>query len=596
MPLQPARLRPWLAAIKRILFSVVLLCGGHAYAQSQQTSNSFVAVVNAEPITRKALSDACVVRYGVDVMDSMINRHLILQACQQQGIEVTNENVRDEIQRQATTFGLSVDSYLQLFQEERDISPESYSREVVWPMLALRKLVADQVEPSQDEINKAMIAQYGEAVKCRMIMTDNPQKANDIRAQALANPTQFGTLAKSYSNDESSASVGGLIPPIRRYTGDSRIEDAAFALANNEISKVLQLGDQWIVLQAVRRIRAEMPSAKALPAITERIKDRIRDQKLRPASSKLFLEMQQKAKVVKVLGDPKLEQQYPGVAAVVNGQQVSISAVAAECVKRHGKDVLQGEINRKLLVQALRKSKQQVAQADIQAEMVRAAQSFGIVRANGEADLAAWIESVTSDGQTTRAIYESDAVWPSVALRKLVEGNIQITQEDVIREFESSYGPRVEVMAIVLPDQRTAQKVWKMARDNPSEQFFAKLAEQYSIEPSSASNRGKVPPIRKYGGQPKIEEEAFGLKAGELSSIVVTGDRYILLRCLGRTNPVVTDIEAVRSELMREIHEKKLQNAMAREFDRLKDSAQIDDFFTSQTRTRSAAAKAPAVK
>jgi sugar/nucleoside kinase (ribokinase family) len=36
-----------------------------------------------------------------------------------------------------------------------------------------------------------------------------------------------------------------------------------------------------------------------------------------------------------------------------------------------------------------------------------------------------------------------------------------------------------------------------------------------SIEPSSKSLRGEVPPIRKFGGQPQLEDVAFGLKPNE---------------------------------------------------------------------------------
>ncbi len=156
------------------------------------------------------------------------------------------------------------------------------------------------------------------------------------------------------------------------------------------------------------------------------------------------------------------------------------------------------------------------------------------------------------------------------------------------RGFESNFGPRVEVLACVLADQRTAQKVWKMARDNPSEEFFGRLAEQYSIEPVSASNSGKVPPIRKYSGQPTIENQAFALQQGELSGIIASGDKYILLKCQGRTNPIVSDIEAVRGELVRDLTEKKFSAEMTKEFDRLKDTAEVDNFFEAAKELASA--------
>lgn len=581
MPLQLARFRPWMKSFRLWLPALMIAASVIPSTTAQaQENNNVVAVVNADPITRKALADAAVQRYGIDVLDNMINRHLILQECTHQGVEVTKEEVSEEIRRLASKFGLSLESYLQLLQEERNISPGQYSREIVWPMLALRRLVSDKVQVTEEEYNKAFIAQFGEAVKCRLIMVADRTKAADLHKRATANPGSFSSLAKKYSEDEASASVGGLIPPIRRYSGDSRLEEAAFAMKTGGVSEVMQLGDQWILLQAVRRIPASNPSPQAMPAIGEQIKDRIRDEKMRGAASELFARLQQEAQVAKVIGNPELTKQHPGVAAIINGEQVTIAVVAAECIKRHGEEVLEGEINRMLLSQALRAAKTQVTQADINAEISSAAIRYGFVRGDGSPDLDAWTESVTASGETTKEVYIADAVWPSVALKKLVQDEVQLTDQDMQEGYQAAYGPRVEVLAIVLSDQRSAQKVWEMARDNPTDEFFGKLAEQYSVEPVSASNQGKVPPVRKFGGQPAIEKEAFGLKPGELSGIVATGGKYLILRCQGFTEPVVTDPEAVREELTRDLSETRLNRAMSDRFEQIRESAEIDNYLS----------------
>jgi parvulin-like peptidyl-prolyl isomerase len=91
-----------------------------------------------------------------------------------------------------------------------------------------------------------------------------------------------------------------------------------------------------------------------------------------------------------------------------------------------------------------------------------------------------------------------------------------------------------------------------------------------------------VPPIRRYGGQPLLEEEAFRLKPGELSAVLAVGDKYIVMKCLGRTKPVVTDISAVREELYKDIYEKKVRIAMADEFDRIKASATFQNYLTKE--------------
>src|SRR5262249_5648975 len=104
------------------------------------------------------------------------------------------------------------------------------------------------------------------------------------------------------------------------------------------------------------------------------------------------------------------------------------------------------------------------------------------------------------------------------------------------------------------------------------------------------ANGGKVPPIRRFGGSPMIEEEAFKLKAGELSGIVSVDGQFIILRCQGRTKPVQTDFKAVRGEVGKGIQEKKLRLLITKEFERLREVAQVDNFLagTSQSGNRSA--------
>ena len=566
-------------AAPRSLFAAPPAATAAAPEAAAPQDKSIVAVVNAEPISADFLAEEAVRRHGIEILDNMINRHLIMQACTAAGVEVTQGDVSEEIHRIAAKFNLPTDQYLKLLNDEREITPDQYAREVIWPMMALRRLVSDKLTVSEEEFGRAYAARYGEAVKCRLIMVSDEKLARSLRDKAVANPNDFPALAKQHSQDEASASVGGLIPPIRRFAGNSQIEDVAFALQENQISDVMQMADQWIVLQAVKKMPAANPSPQAMAMVKEQINDEIRDAKVRDAATELFRQLQEQAQVVKVLGDEALTQQNPGVAAIVNGQKVPVAQVAAECVKRYGSTVLDGEINRKLLTQALGNAKTAVTQADLDAEVARAAVAYGFVDKQGKADSEAWIASVLSEGVANRDLYYRDSVWPSVALSKLVEGQVQVTEDDMREGFESNYGPRCEILAIVLSDQRTAQKVWDLARNNPTEEFFGNLAEQYSVEPVSQSNFGKVPPLRQHGGQPALEKEAFALKPGELSGIVATGDKFVILKCQGFTEPLVTNPADVQAELLTTIREKKGRVAMAKYFDQLKEKSQIDNFF-----------------
>ncbi|MEO1529659.1 MAG: peptidylprolyl isomerase, partial [Planctomycetota bacterium] len=103
------------------LLSLLVFAMAFPAVQAQE-GNSVVAVVNADPITRQMLSDATMKRYGSTVLDNVIiNRQLILQACQEKGISVTESEVAEEINRLASKFGFSVQDYLKLLEENRNI-------------------------------------------------------------------------------------------------------------------------------------------------------------------------------------------------------------------------------------------------------------------------------------------------------------------------------------------------------------------------------------------------------------------------------------------------------------------------------------------
>jgi hypothetical protein len=275
----------------------------------------------------------------------------------------------------------------------------------------------------------------------------------------------------------------------------------------------------------------------------------------------------------------------PGIAAVINGHQVTIRELAELCVDRHGEDVLEGTINRRLLEQALKRRNVAVTPEDLDREIARAASRMLPLRPDGSPDVDKWLAMVTEQQGISLDVYRSDAVWPSVALKKLVGEQVEVTEEDLRRGYEANYGPRVRCLAIMLDDLRRAQNVWDMARSNPTKEYFGELAEQYSTDAASRALKGEVPPIQQHGGQPLLEKEAFSLQPGELSSIIQVGNgQYVILFCEGRTNPVQVDFATVRDDIYADVHEKKLRIAMADHFQKLQDAATIDNYLAGSVR------------
>ncbi|MGD9722303.1 MAG: peptidylprolyl isomerase [Pirellulales bacterium] len=548
-----------------------------------------VAMVNDEPISREDLARECLLHYGRDVLESIVNRMLILTSCQQRNIEVTQQQIDEEIDRLARKFAMGKDQWLKMLKQERGITPVRYAKDIIWPTLALRELAKAQLTVSKEELDEAFEGEFGPAVKVRLIAMDSATEVRRVHAEAVAKPEEFPALAKRHSQDSNSASAYGLIQPIRLHSGDPNLEKIAFGLKPGEISPIVQIGDLHVFVKCEEHLppNKKVSRAEAEPLLAEALKDR----KLREAAGGVFKKLQDEAKIAVVYGDPVKSKEMPGVAAVVNGQSISLLELAEECIDRHGSDVLEGTIQRRLLDQSLRRRKLTVNEAELQAEIARAAASMGKVNAKGEPDVAGWVEFLTKSQGITREVYVRDEVWPSVALKKLAGDAVQVTQDDLKKGFEANYGPKVRCRAIVLNNQRRAQDVWDKAREamNDKDQakalkVFGDLAEQYSVEVGSRSLRGEVPPIQRHGGQPVLEKEAFLLKPGELSGIVQVGEAYIILLCEGHTEPIKTSFEEVKDILYRDIHEKKQRITMAKLFESLKENARIDNFLAGTSK------------
>lgn len=538
-----------------------------------------VATVGAHTITREKLGEECVKRYGKVVLDNFLNKHLILQACNAKGIVITKDQINQEISRLAGNYGLTPALFLKTFEENRDFPPERYASEIVWPMLALRALAADKIQVSRDDVQKVFASEYGAKVQVRMIAVQDRKTADEIHAQVTAAPETFKKLAKEKSIDAASASVEGMLPPIRQNSGDDMLERVAFQLQPNQVSPPFQAANIWVLLQCVRHLPANPPSAQYIPVIEQRIADQLQQDRLIKASEDLFKDLQKGSQIVQVVGNPELEKQYPNIAGMINGEAVPLEQLAGECVSRHGKEVLKGEINRMVIGLAMKEKNLAVTQQDIDAEITRAADSLGYVKKDGTPDVEAWIKSVLQEEGASIELYISDAVWPSVALKKLVAGKIAVTDEDLNKGFESNFGPRAEVLAIVLSNQRIAEQVWSEARAKLNEANFGDLAAKYSTEPVSRSNFGKVPPIRRHSGQPTLEDAAFKMQPGELSSVIAVGEQFVIMYKQGLTTPVAAQMDnEIRAELAREITEKKTRIEMQNELDRLLKATQINNF------------------
>ncbi|MEZ6094979.1 MAG: peptidylprolyl isomerase [Pirellulaceae bacterium] len=547
-------------------------------ASAQQ---QIMAVVNGESISRQQIADECLRRFGKDVLGSIIKKMLVLNECQRRNIVITEKDVNDDITAKAKAMGFSTEHYVELICTQRNITLDQYKNDIIWQGLALRRLAAEQIQVSQQEIQNQIEFEYGPKVQVREIVFKTRAEADQILPVVQANPEEFGNMAKRFSANPNSQAMNGLLPPIARHSGDPDLENIIFAMQPGQVSDVLAISESQFVILKCERI---YPGVELTPADSMKIQERIiadiSEAKLSSAATTLFEQLESTAQVANVMNDPELARQMPGVAATVDNKQITIRLLAEECIARFAHEMLESEIDRTLMNQALKNASQQVTQDDLSAEVNEAAEAFGYVKPNGQVDIDAWLKYVTNNDLSKVDFYIEDEVWRSAALKKLVSQEIRVSDEDLQKGFEANFGPRVEVLAIVMKDHREALRVWTMANNNPSAEFFGKLANQYSVEPASQANFGEVPPIARHSSNPELESEAFNLSVGEISRVVTVGEYHFIIMCTGQTTPVVDDINSVRDTLMSDLRRKKTNLAMQDAYIAMRENSQIDNYLT----------------
>jgi foldase protein PrsA len=273
-----------------------------------------IAVVNGQVITRQQLADVCVIKNGKENLESMINRLLIEQALRKQKLEITAAEIDEEIDTVAQRFGVGRENWLKTLDKERNISPAQYAREIIYPALALRKLCARRVQVTPKDLQEAFEAQYGDKLRCRMILVDTQNKARQIWEKLHENPGSFEKLAQDYSMDQGSRSIGGLLAePITRHAYPKQVSDKAFQQLvdgdpldrdpsrkpkNGDITGAIQVNENaWVILRREEHLPPNPNASLKDESVRKQTYEMIYQVKLKETMEDLFQELLRAASI-----------------------------------------------------------------------------------------------------------------------------------------------------------------------------------------------------------------------------------------------------------------------------------------------------------
>lgn len=190
--------------------------------------------------------NAADVDYRTQVLNALIERVLIAQAAQTQGIEVTPDMVDQKLAelRQAAGDSGNFEAWLEANQ---------WTEEEFREALAAEMLAEEMVDAVTADVPYAV-----EQVRARYIQVDDAELAQTL-LERVRNGDGFSLLAEQYSLDQVTAQNGGDLGYFAR--GSllvPEVEEAAFSLQPDEVSEVIAVSSDggqtvYYLVQTVER-------------------------------------------------------------------------------------------------------------------------------------------------------------------------------------------------------------------------------------------------------------------------------------------------------------------------------------------------------
>ena len=178
-------------------------------------------------------------------------------------------------------------------------------------------------------MQEAFEAQYGEKIRCRMILVDTQHKATAIWEELRKNPGGFEKIAMEQSMDTASRSLGGLLgEPITRHAYPQTLSDAAF--------RQLVDGDPMTKTRATSRRTVRSPArsrsakwsgsssaaSRSIPAVKG---DNLKDERVRKQTYEMIYEVKLKETMGDILQElikaAAIENQLTGTVKLANEEK-----------------------------------------------------------------------------------------------------------------------------------------------------------------------------------------------------------------------------------------------------------------------------------
>jgi hypothetical protein len=259
------------------------------------------------------------------------------------------------------------------------------------------------------------------------------------------------------------------------------------------------------------------------------------------------------------------------VATIFGDVRVSKDAYADCLIRRAGRKDLELFVHKQIITHAFGRKGWVLRAEDVQAAVEADCRALGVTREEFEANV------LPRYGKTPVEWVE-DVITPRLMLSRLCgEGVKPPTEAELRAAFERRYGEKRDCRVIVWPKSEVASARAAAEVLRASEAAFDAAARTQGT-PHLAAAGGRVAPLPAAGGvdgvSETVNEVVVGLKPGEVSKLIETGNDVYLVKCdrIIPADPTKT-FTAEKAALMEAVLREKIDREVPRLFDELKREA-----------------------
>ena len=548
-----------------------------------------IAVVNGEPVKHGEFCRSLARTLGARALDSYLDRVLVEQAAAEQGLAVTDAEIRrrskleirlrmrqvyqharmtpDEFQRAAKNYGWQP-------EHAREEIASTISSGGIKLQLLMEKLLRERIEISEPELREYYRWTRGERLAGAHIVVGSTATARKVVEELRNDPGSWRDMVRKHSLDRGSVPYGGRIIPVPADTGMGRV---LAQLQRGQI-RLYPDGENWHILRLLSRVEA---GEQTYEECRDDLQRELFALKAKNESGALLARLQENSTVITNVAANERERAILGndVVAYVNGEPIRAETFGETLLQQFGPQLLDPFIERKLIFQkardenvhlsddAIQKRQRELVDEICERERLKA----GISQQEFERSLRKEGTSMKQFRERVkRELVSISEVRALLLAEKMVGGEVTVSESDVEDEYRSRYGRHINVRRLVVESEERARSLRRRALEGASFRLLIQTSSRESL--SWAGNglvRGITPDHPYY---PHVRT----LRTGQISPVFERNGRYLLLKVISQKKPDnPPPLDSVREELSRAVQQQKTRERIRAWLQKLKAESRI---------------------